>query len=206
MSPHAGRIAARAPGSQAELIQDFQEQQRRWHYRVHRGRVWFDREVARAHRRLRQGIPAFIGQGSLLSLLTTPVIYSLAFPLLLMDLWITLYQLTCFPVYGIPRVRRREYFVVDRHKLGYLNAIEKAHCVYCSYATGVIGYAREVAARTEQYWCPIKHARRFPQPHPRYQRYVDYGDAAGYRHGLREIREDLRSARRPAASPRGTGR
>jgi hypothetical protein len=28
---------------------------------------------------------------------------------------------------------------------------------------------REVASRTEIYWCPIKHARRVLGPHPHYQ-------------------------------------
>jgi hypothetical protein len=106
-------------------------------------------------------------------------------------MWITAYQWLCFPVYGIPRVRRTRYFVIDRHKLAYLNAIEKANCVYCGYANGLLAYVREVAARTEQYWCPIKHARQIPAPHHRYQRFFDYGDAAGYRHGLPRMRTAL---------------
>ena len=65
----------------------------------------------------------------------------------------------CFPIYGIERVQRRRYFAIDRHTLAYLNAIEKANCLYCSHANGVIAYVREVAARTEQYWCPIKHCQ-----------------------------------------------
>ena len=101
---------------------------------------------------------------SLLSLLTAPVIYSLIVPLAILDLWTTVYQWVCFYVYGIDRVPRRAHFVIDRHKLSYLNAIEKANCTFCSYATGLIAYVREVAARTEQYWGPIKHARALPTP------------------------------------------
>jgi hypothetical protein len=43
----------------------------------------------------------------------------------------------------------------DRRKLAYLNAIEKLNC---DYANGILTYAREIASRTEQFWCPIKHA------------------------------------------------
>lgn len=192
MLPHVGHSVARIRESDRDLVRGLHEQQRRWRYRVPRGRVWLDSEVTRAHKGFRQSIPAFVRQGSLLNLLATPVIYSLVIPLVLLDAWVTLYQWTCFPVFGVARVPRRPYFVVDRHKLAYLNAIEKAHCLYCSYATGVLAYAREVAACTEHYWCPIKHARQIPQAHPRYRHYFAYGDAAGYRLGLTTLRKDLR--------------
>jgi hypothetical protein len=160
--------------------------------RVHRGRVWFDRELRDAHRRLRQSIPSYLLEANLLSLLTAPVIYSMLLPLVLIDLWVTLYQSICFPIYGIARVPRRRYFAVDRHKLAYLNGIEKLNCTFCSYANGLIAYVREVAARTEQYWCPIKHARSIPVPHSRYHLFFDYGDAERYRRDLVPLRNALR--------------
>jgi len=150
------------------------------------------RELRRAHRRLRQSIPAYVIRGSALSLLTAPIIYSLLLPLCLLDIWVTGYQWICFPVYGIARVRRGRYFVVDRHRLAYLNAIEKLHCTFCSYANGLIAYVGEVAARTEQYWCPIRHAQRLRAPHERYRLFLDYGDAHGYRRELPDLRRALR--------------
>jgi hypothetical protein len=92
--------------------------------------------------------------------LTAPVIYAVIVPLVLLDLFVTIYQRVCFPVYGIPKVNRGDYLIFDRHHLAYLNALEKLNCAYCSYANGLIAYVREIAGRTEQYWCPIKHARR----------------------------------------------
>ena len=169
-------------------------QQRRWQYRVRRGRVWFDKELREAHRKLRQSIPAYILEGSLLSLLTAPIIYSLLLPLLVLDLWVTLYQSICFPIYGMTRVPRRRYFAIDRHKLAYLNGIEKVNCTFCSYANGLIAYVREVSARTEQYRCPIKHAGAIPAPHQRYHEFLDYGDAERYRHDLGPLRHTLRRA------------
>ena len=61
--------------------------------------------------------------------------------------------------------------------------------MYCSYTVGVITYIREVAARTEQYWCPIRHARPIPQPHSHYQQFLDYGGAQGYRQELPALRQ-----------------
>jgi hypothetical protein len=192
MSPYVDRVVANLREAEEALLRDVHDQQQRWRYRVHRRRVWFDEEVRRAHKRLKQSIPAFLRHGSLPNLLTTPIIYSLAAPFLLLDIWVTVYQWTCFPIYGIARVRRRSYFVIDRHKLAYLNSIEKANCLYCGYVNGLIGYVREIAARTEQYWCPIKHSRPIPTPHAHYQLFFDYGDAEAYRRGLAAVRRMLR--------------
>lgn len=54
---------------------------------------------------------------------------------------------------------------MDLQKLVYLNGIEKFNCLSCGYGYGVISYTREIIARTEQYWCPIKHARRVVGSH-----------------------------------------
>jgi len=190
-SPHVDRIVTGLREAEEDLTRGVRRQQRRWRYRVRRGRVWFDDEARRVHKRFKQGVPAFLRDASLSNLLTAPIIYSLCVPMLLLDLWITMYQWTCFPVYGIARVSRRSFFFIDRHKLAYLNAIEKANCMYCSYATGLFAYVREVAARTELYWCPIKHARSVRAPHPHYHRFFDYGDAEGYRLHLPALRRTL---------------
>jgi hypothetical protein len=191
MSPHVESIAKRLQEVERDLEREVDEQQQRWHYRLDRGRAWFDHERREAHRRLKQRVPAYIREASLLNLLTAPVIYSLLLPFALVDVWVTLYQWVCFPIYRIPRVRRRAYFVIDRHRLAYLNGIEKINCTFCSYANGVIAYVREVASCTEQYWCPIKHSRHVVTPHARYHAFVDYGNAEGYRNGLPSLRQTL---------------
>lgn len=208
MSPYVDRIVTRIREAEEDLTQDARQQQRRWRYRVRRGRVWFDDEARRVHKRFKQSVPAFLRNASVSNLLTTPVVYSLGLPLLLLDVWVTLYQWACFPVYGIARVPRRSYFFMDRHKLAYLNAIEKANCMYCSYATGVVAYVREVAARTEHYWCPIKHARSVRAPHSHYGLFFDYGDAEGYRLHLLALHRTLHRPRRlaPVRTTRQEGR
>jgi len=119
-------VAAAALGlrrAEEASARDHAAQQQRWHYRLERGRVWFDNEMRRAHRRFKQSIPAFIAAGSVLNLLTVPVIYSLIVPLLLLDLFV----------------------------------------------------------------------QAVPTPHGRYQAFVDFGDAAGYRQDLSELRRSLRT-------------
>jgi hypothetical protein len=175
-----------------ELERELREAQARWRYRLEAGKVHFEREVRAAHARLRKSVPRFLGESSLLNVLTGPLIYGLVIPIALLDVSVTVYQHVCFRAYGIARVRRSAYIVIDRHHLAYLNAIEKVNCVYCGYANGVFAYVREVAGRTEQYWCPIRHAKRVRAPHLHYREFVDYGDAEGYRTRLMPLREELR--------------
>ena len=126
------------------------------------------------------------------TLLTMPLIYGMALPLAILDLSVSLYQLGCFTAWGIARVKRSDYVVIDRHRLGYLNPVQKLNCVFCGYGNGVIAYAREITARTEQYWCPIKHALKVKGSHERYRTYQAYGDAEGYVASSGAYRERLK--------------
>ncbi len=164
----------------AELQADFDET-----------RVRFEREVLEQQRRFKTGVISYLLTANLLSVLTAPVIYALLFPILLLDLSVTIYQHICFRAYGIPRVKRSDYFVYDRTHLAYLNLIEKINCAYCSYGNGVMAYGREVVARTEQYWCPIKHARKIMAAHPYYTGFVDFGNAPSYKDELENLRSEL---------------
>ena len=149
-------------------------------------------EFLRQQRRYKTGLVRFLTHSRILVLLTAPVIYAGWIPFLLMDLFVSVYQAVCFPVYGIPKVKRADYFVFDRADLPYLNVIEKFNCFYCSYGNAVAAYTREVAARTEQYWCPIKHARRVRAAHDRYPNFFDYGDAEAFQQGLERLRRQYR--------------
>lgn len=159
-------------------------------------KVRFEREVIAQQRRFKEGLAGYVLRARPLVLLSAPIIYSVFFALVLLDLMVCLYQAVCFPIYGIPKVRRRDYLVFDRAHLAYLNAVEKLNCAYCSYGNGLVAFVREVVARTEEYWCPIKHARRILDAHPRYNRFADFGDAESYRAELARLREELQKLER----------
>jgi hypothetical protein len=158
----------------------------------------FEKGIAAEHRLLRMGLAKFFRQTSVAVGLTAPVIYSLIIPLLIIDAWVSVYQAICFRAYRIPRVKRDDYFAFDRRRLTYLNFIEVLNCSFCAYANGLVAYVREVSSRTEQYWCPIKHALKISDPHMRYYEFLEYGDAEGYRSRLEEFRTRLRAE--PAAA------
>ena len=189
MNPHIVALTEKIRMLEAELEAELAQRRAELRVGLERGKAFFEEEILRRHRELRTRLSTYVLNARLLVILTAPVIYALIVPLVLLDLFVTVYQAVCFPVYGIPKARRRDYLVFDRHHLAYLNALEKLNCAYCSYANGLIAYVREIAGRTEQYWCPIKHARRVIGAHQRYASFEDYGDAEGYRKWLEQFQD-----------------
>jgi len=184
-------ILAKIKKLQNELEQEIQKKEEDFFYKIHGKRVYFEKEIKRNHKILVKSIYRYLSDAALLNILTAPVIWFCIVPAVFMDLVVSVYHAVCFRVYKIPRVRRGDYIVIDRHSLRYLNPIEKLNCVYCGYFTGLIAYVQEVAARTEQYWCPIKHARRVANIHSRYSKFIDYGDAQSYKKNLEKIRKEF---------------
>jgi len=182
---------------EAELDAEIGKRRAELRVGMERGRAVFEAEILRRHRELKRALGAYILNANPLAILTAPVVYSVIVPLVLLDLFVSVYQAVCFPVYEIPKVRRGDYMVFDRGHLAYLNAVEKLNCAYCSYSNGLVAYVREIVARTEQYWCPIKHARRVVGVHARYINFDDYGDAENYQKRLQELRVSLRNEKQP---------
>lgn len=174
-----------------ELRRELQRKRAEFLYEIEEKRILFQREAAEHHRRLVKSIPRYLLDANPRHILSAPVIWLCLVPALLLDGAVALFQAVCFPIYGIPKVPRREFVVMDRSYLGYLNPIEKLNCFYCSYFVGLIAWVGEVAARTEQFWCPIKHARRVAVVHSRYGRFFDYGDGENYRREVQRVRRDF---------------
>jgi hypothetical protein len=192
MNAQIAILIVRIKSLEAELDIELAKRAAELRIGLEHGRIRFEQELLRRHRELRVRMSSYLLNARPLVILTAPVIYSLIIPFVLLDVFITIYQAVCFPAYGIPKVRRADYFAFDRRHLAYLNAIERLHCEYCTYANGLIAYAREVVSRTEQYWCPIKHAMRVMGTHERYSSFEDYGDARGYRSQLERHRQALK--------------
>ncbi|TCS67103.1 hypothetical protein [Primorskyibacter sedentarius] len=180
MADRVDRLVENMRALQDELEDEFERRREEFHYRIERGRVIFEQDVLRRQRELRQRLGSYIAGARLLVVLTAPVIYAVIIPFVLLDLFVTLYQAICFPVYGIEKVKRADYITFDRGQLPYLNGLEKLNCMYCSYGNGLLAYAREIAGRTEKHWCPIKHAKRMAGMHDLYPEFVEYGDGEGF--------------------------
>ena len=185
MNKNIDEILTKIRQLEDELEDEYRQTRNEWG----RKKLELAEEFQRQQRRYKTGLFRFLLRSRLLVALTAPIIYAGWIPFLVMDVFVTFYQAICFPIYRIPKVRRLDYLVFDREDLPYLNIIEKFNCFFCSYGNGVAAYTREVAARTEQYWCPIKHARRLAAAHDRYPNFFDHGDAQAYQQGLNRLRK-----------------
>jgi len=174
-----------------ELRTALSEQPSSIYFQIKGKRVEFEKSVREAHSRMKTNFFRWLVIYRPLNLITGPIIYSMIVPLVIADVFISFYQFTCFPIYGIKRVRRGDYIIFDRQQLNYLNFIEKFHCTYCAYGSGMIAYISEIVARTEQYFCPIKHARKVLGTHDRYARFLDFGEAEDYQAKLEKFRREL---------------
>ena len=186
-------ILARLQSLQDELETELEalleEKREFFQYTFEKGKVRFKKQIRELQRKHKKGLLKYLIDAEFRHVISAPFIYSIIFPVLLLDITVTFYQHICFRLYGIPRVQRSKYLVIDRQHLEYLNALEKLNCMYCGYGNGVMSYVREIIARTEQYWCPIKHANKILDAHSWTENYADYGDASAYREKLVELRK-----------------
>jgi hypothetical protein len=194
MNERINQILQQMAALEADLATAVHEQESRVFFQIKGKRVEFESSIREAHRKLKTGFFRWLVTNRPQNLITGPLIYGMVGPLLMLDACVSFYQWACFPIYGIVKVRRGDYMVFDRRHLGYLNFIEKFHCTYCEYGNGLMGYMAEILARTEEYFCPIKHARKLLSAHSRYNRFLAYGDAAGYEARLEQFRVALGKA------------
>lgn len=191
MNDRVRQILTQITALEDDLRAALREQQSSIFFQIKGKRIEFEQSIKETHLRLKTNFFRWLITNRPQNLITGPIIYSMIIPLVVTDIFVTFYQFTCFPIYGIKKVRRSDYIVFDRYQLNYLNFIEKFHCTYCAYGTGMIAYISEIVARTEQYFCPIKHAREIVNTHARYARFMEYGDAADYEKKLEEYRQAL---------------
>jgi hypothetical protein len=190
--PQLAELMDKMKAVEAEIEAELTKRREELRFHFENRKIVFEQNIEQLQRAIKVRASRYFLQANPLIVLTAPAIYSLIVPILLVDLWVMAYQAICFPAYGIPKVRRRDYLVFDRHHLAYLNIIEKVNCAYCSYCNGAIAFVREVASRTEVYWCPIKHARRILGPHPHYVGFADFGDAEGFRAKMVELKDGVK--------------
>jgi hypothetical protein len=191
MNENIRRILSEISELEEELASVIDEQQERLHYRIEGSRIRFEENLRRIHHELKTGVLPWLRESELRNIVSAPFIYVMIVPFVMLDVFLFVYQSVCFPLYRIPKVKRSNYVVVDRHHLGYLNAIEKVNCMFCGYVDGLLSYTRQIVSRTEMYWCPIKHARKVLDPHRRYARFTDFGVGEDYEAHVTGMRKEL---------------
>jgi len=126
------------------------------------------------------GLIALIKRSRPINLVTGPIIYSMIFPLVILDAFVSFYQWSCFPIYGIPKLSRKDFIIFDRQELKYLDWISKFHCTYCAYGVGIVAFVGAVIGATESYFCPIKHKTKKIHAAQKYGQYIPFDEPANF--------------------------
>lgn len=187
-NPRIGDLVAKIKALELELEEELHQEYEKFTCEITKKRE----ELLLSYQHDRENIFSYIVRSPILHLLSVPIIWAVLLPAWILDGFVSIYQWICFPIYKIDKVKRSDYIVIDRHRLSYLNMIEKINCLYCSYFNGLMGYISEISARTEQHWCPIRHAKRLKSMHANYKHFFDYGDSENFRKGLAELRAKLK--------------
>ncbi|MBT8343423.1 MAG: hypothetical protein KJO45_01760 [Sulfurovum sp.] len=173
-----------------KLSEEIDKQESHISYEIKNGYVTFEKEILTKQRENMQNLLSWFREVPLLHLLSSPVIYAMIIPAILLDIILFVFQQVIFRIYKFKFIKRSDYMIFDHHYLGYLNPIEKLNCLYCSYFNGLMLYASAIAGRTELYFCPIKHAKKIVSQHKYYEMFLSYGDEEEYQEKLKELRKN----------------
>lgn len=172
-----------------KLAEEIDKQESHISYEIKNGYVTFEKEVLAKQRENMKNLFTWLGEVPLLHFLVAPLIYAMVIPAIFLDVILFIYQQVVFRVFKFKLIKRSDYMYFDHQYLGYLNAIEKLNCLYCSYFNGLMLYASAIAGRTELYFCPIKHAKKVVAQHQYYEEFLSYGDEENYQEKLKDLRE-----------------
>ena len=106
----AGRIediVERIRTLEAELEAEVKHQTDSLSHDFEEKRIRFEREILEQQKRFKMGLIKYLCSANLKSYLAAPFIYSLICPLICLDIFISIYQWTCFPLFGIKKIKEK---------------------------------------------------------------------------------------------------
>jgi len=173
-----------------KLGEEIDKEEKYVNYEISNGYIKFEKEIFKRQKENMMHLWDWFGEIPLVQLLSAPVVYIMIVPAVLLDMMLFVYQNVVSRVFKIEFGKRSDYIVFDRQYLGYLNVVEKLNCLYCAYFNGLLQYASSIAARTEFYFCPIKHAKKIAYTHEYYHTFLMYGNGDAYQKKLKELRKE----------------
>ena len=173
-----------------KLGEEITRQEEYVNYEVRNGYIKFEKEIFDSQKQNMMHLWDWFREIPLLQLLSAPVVYMMIVPAIVLDIMLFIYGYVVSRVFKIKFGKRSDYIVFDRQYLGYLNVVEKLNCLYCAYFNGLMQYASSIAARTEFYFCPIKHVKKIAYKHEFYHTFLPYGNGNEYQKKLKDLRKD----------------
>ena len=172
-----------------ELIKEYDILREKYDFDYIKWKIVFSQKRKEENKKFKLSSIRYVLSSQIRHIISMPFIYSMIIPALFLDIFLFIFQNTCFRLYGIPLVKRKDYISSERKHLDYLNWIQKINCLYCSYVNWIFSFAVEIGWRTEKYWCPIKHARKNNTFHNWQDHFADYWDAEGFQEAFTSNKE-----------------
>lgn len=189
MKSTISRILQEIENKRKELAEEYERIKKKYNFEYIKWKITFSKEQKLENKKKKRSFWQTTKSTTFREYLSTPFIYSMMIPAVILDLFLFMYQQTAMRLYRIPLVKRSDYITLERKHLDYLNWVEKLNCIYCSYVNWLFAYAVEIAWRTEKYWCPIKHAKKMTSSHNWEKYFADYGDADWFKEVFRKNQE-----------------
>jgi hypothetical protein len=100
MNPKINELLHRIQEIESEIEQEVKKRRAELQADFEEKRVRFEEEVLAQQRRFKTGLLQYVLTAHWGVALTAPIIYSVFFPMVIFDVFVTVYQWVCFPVYG----------------------------------------------------------------------------------------------------------
>ena len=169
-----------------ELLIEYEKIKEKYGFSFKKWKIVFNDKESKYNKTFKPWLFRYVIFVKFKHLVSMPFIYSVIIPTIILDIFLFIFQQTCFRLYGIPLVKRLDYIIFDRRFLDYLNIVQKFNCLYCSYVNGIFSYAVEIWWRTEKYWCPIKYAKKMKWQHNWQEHFADYWDAKWFKESIHD--------------------
>lgn len=194
MSKKIKQIIEEIEALEEKLKDEIEKQESHIIYEIKNGYITFEKDIFEQQREKMKNILNYLKDVPFFHLISSPLIYLMILPAIIFDVMLFFYQQVIFRIYKFEFIKRSEFIIFDRHYLAYLNPIEKLNCLYCSYFNGLMHYAAEISAKTELYFCPIKHAKKIAYKHQYYHQFLTYGDEHDFQEKFQELREKVQKS------------
>ncbi|MEO7399959.1 MAG: hypothetical protein ABIV07_04210 [Polaromonas sp.] len=103
MNERISQILAQMAALENDLRSAVQDQESKMFFQIRGKRVEFESSVKAAHRKLKTNFFRWLVTNRPQNLITGPIIYAMIIPLMMLDLCVSFYQWSCFPIYGVTR-------------------------------------------------------------------------------------------------------
>ena len=92
-----------------ELFEEFKKKEEKFFYRIENEKAKFQERVINEGRSKIISSIQYLSSFPLGVILTIPFIWAMIIPIVMTDIFVSIYQAICFPIYKIPKVKRKEY-------------------------------------------------------------------------------------------------